>query len=256
MEPTQPQQNSQQYPPQKRQLLTVPVAIIIGMALIAGAILLTQFNLIGDRTGTNPDQADNRQIEIEPVTDRDHIFGSPNAEVFLIEYSDTECPFCKQYHATVQRLMNEYGPDGRVAWVYRHFPLYQGSESAPPLHPNAGKQAEATECARELGGQDGFWKFINRLYEITPSNNQFDMRKLPEIATFAGLNVDAFNQCLESGKYAQKIADDYEAAIRAGAEGTPYTVLIKRETGEPLIINNGAVPYPNLKGIVDAFLAK
>src|SRR6185436_7093141 len=86
------------------------------------------------------------RVEMEPVTEKDHILGNPNAEVIMVEYSDLECPFCKEFHSTLRRVMNEYGKDGKVAWVYRHFPI-------DSLHPKARKEAEATECAAELGGE-------------------------------------------------------------------------------------------------------
>ncbi len=80
--------------------------------------------------------------------DRDHIRGNPDAPVTLVEYSDFECPFCKRFHPTVKRIVDEYG--GRVRWVYRHFPLDE-------IHPvKARREAAAAECAAELGGNDAF----------------------------------------------------------------------------------------------------
>ncbi|HEY4512581.1 MAG TPA: thioredoxin domain-containing protein [Candidatus Paceibacterota bacterium] len=101
------------------------------------------------------------------VTSADHIKGSLSASVKIVEYSDLECPFCKRFHTTMQEVMNTYNKDGKVAWVFRHFPLAQ-------LHSKAPKEAEATECAAELGGNDGFWKFVDKINEITPSNNKLD----------------------------------------------------------------------------------
>ena len=72
------------------------------------------------------------------VSDDDHKRGS--GTVYVIEYSDLECPFCKQFHSTLQDMMVEY--EGKVVWVYRHFPLDM-------LHPKARAEAAATECAFE-----------------------------------------------------------------------------------------------------------
>ena len=68
---------------------------------------------------------------VRPVNGEDHILGNPDAPVKLIEFSDFECPFCKRFHPTMKRLMDEYGEDGRVAWVYRHFPLDAIHSKAP-----------------------------------------------------------------------------------------------------------------------------
>ncbi len=107
------------------------------------------------------------KIALDPVTEKDHVFGNRGAELMIVEYSDPECPFCKRFHETMAQVMSEYGKQGKVAWVYRHFPL-------DAIHSKARKEAEAMECAGELGGNDKFWAYLNKLMEITPSNNQFD----------------------------------------------------------------------------------
>src|SRR3989344_4619471 len=142
--------------------LTMPVAIVLAGILIAGAILLSKSVYPKSANNpTNPDLGKSQEIKIRPVTDADHILGNPGAEIVIVEYSDTECPFCKQFHKTMNTIMAEYGKEGKVAWVYRHFPIEQ-------LHKKAQKEAEATECAAELGGKSAFWDYINRIFEITP----------------------------------------------------------------------------------------
>jgi len=101
-----------------------------------------------------------------------------NAPVKIVEFSDTECPFCKRFHTTMQQVVKD--SNGQVAWVYRHFPLDQ-------LHSKARKEAEATECAAELGGNEKFWAYLNRLMEVTPANDGLDLAELPVIAAYVGL---------------------------------------------------------------------
>ena len=115
------------------------------------------------------------------VDENDHVLGNSNAPITIIEFSDTECPVCKKFHETMQKIMDEYGKDGEVKWVYRHFPLDQ-------IHSKARKEAEATECANEIGGNEKFWEYINKIYEITPSNNGLDPAELLKIAKSIGLN--------------------------------------------------------------------
>src|SRR3989338_3572308 len=83
----------------------------------------------------------------------DHIRGNPDAKVSVIEYSDFECPFCKRHHPTMTQIMDAYGDD--VNWVYRHYPL--------SFHPNAEPSALASECVAEIGGNDAFWGFVDKL---------------------------------------------------------------------------------------------
>jgi len=107
--------------------------------------------------------------QLRPVSPDDHIVGNINAKIIIVEYSDLECPFCKVFHTTMRQVMEK--GNGDVAWVYRHYPI-------PQLHPKAFHEAEATECAWEQGGNEAFWKYTNRLFEITPSNNGLDESEL------------------------------------------------------------------------------
>jgi len=216
--------------------LTMPVAVIITGVIIAGAIMYTN-----TPSNTPPSQED---IELRPVDETDHILGNKDAEITIVEFSDTECPFCKNFHDTMNQTVTAY--DGKVAWVYRHFPIDQ-------LHSKARKEAEATECAAELGGNEGFWNYMNRLMEITPSNNGLELALLPTIAEEIGLNKGAFEKCLDSGKYAEKIESQVQEAIKAGAQGTPYSVVINGD-GELIPIPGGAVPYESLKQGLDEML--
>ena len=144
-------------------------------------------------------EADKRVAALRPVSKgRDHIRGNPAAAVTLVEYSDFECPFCKRFHATAMRLVDE--SKGQVNWVYRHFPLDE-------LHPGkARKEAVASECAAEIGGNAAFWKFADRFFELTPSNNQTDIDTvLPQIAREIGLDRVRFASCLASGRHDRRI---------------------------------------------------
>lgn len=182
-------------------------------------------------------------ITLRDVANDEHIRGDKNAPVTLVEYSDTECPFCKRFHPTMQQVVENY--KGKVRWVYRHFPLTS-------LHPKASKEAEATECAAELGGNDKFWAYLDRIYEITPSNNGLEESQLPKIAEDVGLNRQKFEDCLSSGKYAKKVQSDAQDAQNAGGAGTPYSVVIGLDgTKTPI---SGAQPYEAVKAAIDAAL--
>ncbi len=225
------------------QKFSVPLAIIVAGALIAVALYFS-----GSKTPTTavtlPAQVNAEGMRA--VDANDHILGNPNAELVIVEYSDTECPFCKQFHETMKKVMTSYGKNGDVAWVYRHFPIDQ-------LHSKARKEAEATECAAEQGGNDKFWAYTNALYAKTTSNNTLDPKQLPIIASEVGLDVGAFNTCLSSGKFAAKVEADYQDAVKAGARGTPYSLIITKKDGSKVPIN-GAQPYDNLKGTIDLLL--
>lgn len=181
--------------------------------------------------------------EVKPVSKQDHVFGNANAAVTMIEYSDTECPFCKKFHPTAQQAVKEY--NGKVRWVYRHFPL--------SFHANAQKQAEASECAAELGGNDAFWKYLNTIFERTTSGGTgFANENLVPLAKELGLNEQKFKACLDGGTYAKYVKDALLEGQKAGIDGTPGTLLLAKNGKKALI--PGAVPYGELKNEIDKLL--
>lgn len=228
---------------------SVPLAIVIAGGLIAGALYFSNIKAttqIAVKAPTqNTDLGSTGPSQMKPVTADDHILGNPNASLVIVEYSDLECPFCKQFHTTMRRVMDEYGADGKVAWVYRHFPINE-------LHPKARKEAEATECANELGGPTKFWQYTNMVYDTTISNNTLDPAQLPIIAGKVGLDVKAFNTCLASGKYANLVEAEYQDAVKAGGQGTPNSIIISKDGTKTVV--QGAQPYENLKATIDALL--
>jgi protein-disulfide isomerase len=225
-----------------------PIAIIIAGGLIGFAIFL------GEKTSPTiakqpialpptPEIKQKGNLEaMAPITKEDHVRGSLNAPVKIVEYSDTECPFCKRFHNTMKEVMSKEGKEGKVAWVYRHLPLDR-------LHSKARKEAEATECAGELGGNDKFWAYLDRLMEITPANNRLDLAELPKIAEYVGLNTVKFNECLTSGRYAKKIEGHAQNAAATGGSGTPWSIVVGKDGKKyPL---SGAQPYSAIKQLID-----
>ena len=226
----------------------LPVAIVIAGGLIAGALYFSNIKLAKQAQPqpvqpTNTDSASN----MKPISACDHILGNPEANIIVVEYSDTECPYCKTFQATMKRVISEYGKSGKVAWVYRHFPIAS-------RHPKAPHEAEATECANELGGPTKFWQYLDALYEKTPSNNGLDPAELPKIASAVGLDVKAFNTCLSSGKYTAMVQASYEDALKAGGRGTPNSILVSKDGTKTTV--EGAYPYEQFKEILDAALSK
>lgn len=243
---------------QKPPLINIPVAILIAGALIAGAVIWTQYPSGRTNNTASVPSLDKR---ITPVSKDDHILGNPNAKIKIVEYSDPSCPFCKIFHTTMRRVMDNYGKSGDVAWVYRHFPLDKpGTRSdGGALHPNAGKEAHAMECAATLGGNDKFWAYTNMFYDTTPSvtadsPNGLDLKELPKIAQSVGLNVDDFNNCMSSGKFTEKIEGQFTEGINAGIQGTPSSILIT-PSGEYIPLE-GARSYEQVVQAIDALLAE
>lgn len=234
----------------------LPLAVVVAGALVAASIYLGAREIAHPGTGTAVPigqaipqnqalgQPATGPIKIAPLSAQDHIRGSLSAKALIVEYSDTECPFCKAFQKTLQDIVVKY--KGDVAWVYRHFPL-------DGLHPKARKEAEATECAFEQGGNDAFWKYLDDIYAVTPSNNGLDPAQLPIIAEKVGLDKAKFAACLASGKYAAKIDAQAKDAVAAGGRGTPYSVIVTPKGITP--VTGGALPFDAMDALVKSALS-
>jgi len=181
-----------------------------------------------------------QQVKAKPVTSSDHVRGNVNAKVTLIEYSDFECPFCKNFQSTLTDLLKNYGD--KIRLVYRHYPL--------PFHANAQKEAEASECVANLGGNDAFWKFADAIYERTTSNGTgFALDKLGPLAAEVGVDQTVFQNCLDSGKYEKLVKDSITEGSAAGVSGTPSTFIIDSKGNSQLVV--GAQPIDSFKTVID-----
>lgn len=232
----------------KTNSLGIPVAIVIAGAFIAGALYFGG-GASGNVAATTPqpqaaiDESATLD-EMRAISADDHVRGDQNAPVKIVEYSDFECPFCKRFHFTMQEIVKEY--DGKVAWVYRQFPLDQ-------LHSKARKEAVASECAAKLGGNEAFWKFADRFFDVTPSNDQTDIATvLPQIAKEIGLDTAAFNTCLASGTYDAHIEEDVQNAVASGGQGTPWSIVIA-PSGKRYPLS-GAQPIENVRALIETAL--
>ncbi len=194
------------------------------------------------------EQTAQRQQQLERIKDlrpvsveRDHILGNVNAPVTLVEYSDFECPFCKRFHPTVAQLLTN-NPD-KVRWVYRHFPL--------SFHnPGAQKQAEASECVAELGGNEAFWQFTDLIYDRTKSNGKgFPLDQLQPLGEEIGIDGEAFSECMNSERMQARVQQDIDNGIAIGVSGTPMAVLLNNYSEAQVIA--GAQPLEALQRIVD-----
>lgn len=233
----------------RRSTLIIAGAVVFAGLLIAAGIVFGGQNnnsATADNNSQNNQAATAQSIDIEPVSaEKDWLRGQPDAKLTVVEYSDPECPYCKRFHSTMKQVVNNY--DGsEVAWAYRHFPISQ-------LHSKAPQEAQAMECAGQIGGEEAFWKFADTLYTETPSNNGLNLDRLSEFAQTAGVDVTAFEKCINSDQYQDVVQAEYQDASQNGGQGTPYSVIVtNRGNTYPL---PGAVPYQPMTQIIDTILS-
>jgi protein-disulfide isomerase len=221
------------------------ISIIIAAVIVAGAIVFSG--------GSNENQVqkqenfgNNNSISaqnVRPVDENiDHVLGGTNAKVYVIEYSDFECPFCARFHPTLDRVVSDFG--GEVGWVYRHLPLTS-------IHSKAQRAAVASECAASIGGGGAFWEFADELFKNQRSLGD-DL--YTEIAVDLGLDKALFESCLDSGEFDSKVASDMENAAESGGKGTPFTIVLTK--GGETFPFSGALPYERVRSIVEEALGE
>lgn len=177
--------------------------------------------------------------KVSVSADDDAFLGNENAPVTIIEFSDYQCPFCERFYSnTLPSLKKEYIDTGKVKLVYRDFPL--------SFHENAQKAAEAAETARELGGDDAYWKMHDKIFE-----NQGALSREDLIAYAKQISLDdkKFTGLLDSSKYRNEVQKDFADGQSAGVQGTPTFFV----NGRILV---GAQPFEAFKQIIEEELAK
>ena len=236
-------------------VLAFSVGIVTGgfvslMALqVAGA---TGFIAADSNTGGNqpaPSDAGGKPSEDRLDPSKISLKGEPalgakDAPVTVVEFADYQCPFCRKFALnTFDQLKQDYIETGKVRFVYKDFPLEQlGHNQAMPM-------AEAAYCAGEQGK---YWAMHDKVYDeqqtIAPrSTAQFSSDKIPQWAEELGLNMEQFNQCINSDKYVEEIRGDLQEGQQLGVSGTPTFFI----NGKKLV---GAQPYQAFKQVIDAEL--
>lgn len=176
---------------------------------------------------------------VAPETgESDIVVGPKEAPVTLLVFSDFQCQYCKEYHATYKKLLVEYGD--RIRLVWKHFPL--------PTHPEAVKAAAAAQCAAL---QDRFLPYADILFE---RQNEWGKagaeRRFKEYAwRVKGLDARTFSDCLDAPAASEKVANDLKLAEDFNIESAPAS-FVNRE------FVSGAAPYADLKAIIEATLAE
>lgn len=178
-------------------------------------------------------------VKITVDASADHIRGNKSASVSLVEYSDFECPFCRQHHPTIKKLLAKYGT--KVNWVYRHYPLAF-------IHKNAMQAAEATECAKEQGGNNAFWSFSDMLFEKGVDPSRYD-----DYAKSLSLDANKLIACVESGKYTDKVKAQMKQGQSYYVKSTPTTFVVNNKTRDAKAFA-GLQPAENFEEYIDSLL--
>jgi len=170
--------------------------------------------------------------------------GSPNAPLTMVEFTDYQCFFCRQFYLnSFGELKKKFIDTGKLRYVVRDFPL--------SFHADAMRAAQAAHCA---GAQGQYWPMRNALI-----SNQSNLGEAALVGYAQSLSLDVarFRTCLASDKYLAEIQHSVEGANAIDISGTPSFVLGKTtpEGVEGAKIE-GALPSADFETKIKAWLAK
>ncbi|MEK7464963.1 MAG: DsbA family protein [Patescibacteria group bacterium] len=222
--------------------LIVPSSIVVAGVIVAAAVVYVGGGFGPKGSGNSatagggaPNQTQSGGQTPADLSDDDPVLGNPDAPVTMIEFSDFQCPFCGRFwQQTLPAIKAKYIETGTVKFVYRDFPISS-------IHSEAEKAAEAGECADEQGK---FWEYHDRIFQ---GQDELGEASLKRWAAELGLNAAQFNTCLDSGKYTDEVAKDFQDGQAAGVTGTPTFFI----NGQSVV---GALPFAQFQTILDAAL--
>jgi protein-disulfide isomerase len=171
----------------------------------------------------------------EVSTDGAPFRGGENAKVTIVEFSDFQCPYCTKANETLKELSAFYGD--KIKIVYKHYPLTS-------IHPVAPKAAEASICAQQQG-MDKFWALHDEMFN---NARGLSVGIIKDQAKKIGLDVEQFNQCLTSGKFAQQVKAELDEGTALGVTSTPAFFINGR-------FIKGALPFEVFNTMIDEELA-
>jgi Na+/H+ antiporter NhaA len=187
------------------------------LGVLAAAILATALSWVVSRVIRRlPESLRARQVagtandlldlsdEVDP--ERDHVRGSDDAPVTLIEYGDYQCPYCGRAEIIIRELVDSFGDDLRYVW--RNLPLND-------VHPDAQLAAEAAEAA---GAQGKFWEMHDRLLDHQDELSPLD---LEHHAQALGLDIQRFWRDVKDHRFEERVSEDVASADASGVAGTP-----------------------------------
>lgn len=178
-----------------------------------------------------------RYLELPTITDQDITFGSKDAPVTIVEFSDFECPYCKTFHTNIRTIAASYGDQVRL--VFKHLPL--------SFHAQAENAALASQCAFDQGKFDVYADYLfTKQGEWSKTTG---LQKFKDYTWWLKLNSRDFSTCLESGKFKEKIANDKSEADRLFIHATPATFI----NG---VFLDGAVSASDIKATIDKELTR
>jgi protein-disulfide isomerase len=231
---------------EQRNRLVMIVLIILGAALVVFAFVYPTLRPVAEVVSVDPGTHPNAD---------DNSMGDPNAPIVITEYSDFQCPFCERFHEETEPLLRQYYIDtGKVRFVYRSM----GNWVSGNIGGGSTESQDAALGAYCAGEQNKFWEMHAALFKnvIGEDQGSFVDKRIKLIAEkVEGIDTDQFNSCYDSGKYEDRVQQDFADGQAAGITGTPGFIITYTSGGETKTRTiDGAQPFSVFQTELEAAL--
>jgi protein-disulfide isomerase len=220
----------------------IPVCVIAVLTLLGPTIGNTFSGITSTLEAPLPDNSQGSvPMDVNAI-------GDPNAKVVIIEFSDYQCPYCKDFaENTGKLLIKDYAETGQIYFVYRSMGNFI-SDWAGGSNTESQDAAQASYCA---GDQGKFWEYHDTLFANWNGENQGNLStdRLVSFAQDIGLNKNEFSDCLSSQKYLERVMQDATDGNTYGVQGTPSFVINGK-------LVEGSLPYADFEKMIQDELAK
>jgi protein-disulfide isomerase len=216
------------------------IVAIVGIAIVSalGASFSSYIGQVDQMTQDIQDESEVLSVNLPPL------LGSQTAHVTIIEMGDYQCEMCKRwYDNTRPAIIENFIDTGKANMFFIDYPI---------LGPDSALAAEATYCADDQGK---YWDYHVTLYDYQGHMNSgwANAERLKSFAFNLGLNMDEFEECLDSSKYDERVKLNWQKASAGGANSTPTFIIVNTETGnEEKIV--GAQPYTVFEKVINSML--
>lgn len=221
--------------------------LLLFLSAIVATIILFLFL---KTTDSYISQGDREELKrgVLALTEDDHVYGSRNADVFLIIYSDVKCQYCRTLYPRLKTIVNSY-PEGTVALVYRHTPLFS-------LRGEVYKSEIVSECVARKQGDRPFFSYLDILFGDLSNDETFDSLADEVVygpARIVGLNAEEISACFTDVAITEKIERDHTTGGVLGVLTIPHTFIVSQDELYEIVGNK---PVSTFTQIIDSMLSE
>jgi len=228
----------------KRIIVSAAFVVIVIIVIVSFASYQSNLLEMHDRDRYMENIIASQQSSLINLENGSPILGSESAPVTIVEFGDYQCEACYHwFHNTRATLIDNYIETGKAKLIFVDLPF---------LGRDSPKAAHASYCAED---QEKYWEYHTILYTFQdghPDSGWADRDRLNSFAFSLDMNMDEFNECMDSSKYKQRVKANYDDAVKNGATQTPTFILVSSDGTTKKL--GGAQPYSVFAATIESML--